>query len=181
MNLSGSKATLVALAAFACVSCSEPSDPIRSTIQGDAPAEELTLEIADRAKLDEVLASHRGNVVLVDYWSTSCVPCVEKLPAVLAQQKKLHGRGLRVVTLSMDDPDATPEIQAFLRERGAAGQHLISKFGSSPKSLEEFEIDLIPHYRLYNRAGELVETFEPGPDAPPLKFSDIQTAVERLL
>ncbi|MEX2171035.1 MAG: TlpA disulfide reductase family protein [Pirellulales bacterium] len=169
------------LAALLCAACSQAPDSTPPTVKAVAPIEDATLEIADRAALDDMLAAHRGNVVLVDYWSTSCVPCVEKLPAVLALQKELRDRGLRVITLSMDDPDAAAEIQAFLRERGAAGRHLISKFGSSPKSLEEFEIDLIPHYRLYNRAGELVETFEPGPDAPPLEFSDIQAAVERLL
>ena len=171
---------LTSLTLLCCLACDRSTAP-HPTVKAALPVEALTLEIADLAALDDMLAAHRGNVVLVDYWSTSCVPCVEKLPAVLALQKELHDRGLRVVTLSMDDPDDDAEIQAFLRERGAAGRHLISKFGSSPKSLEEFEIDLIPHYRLYNRAGELVETFEPGPDAPPLEFTDIQAAVERLL
>lgn len=181
MNSMWQSRALVLLAALSCAGCSKTSDPTPSTVEAAAPVEELSLEIADRAKLDEVVAAHRGNVVLVDYWSTSCVPCVEKLPAVLALQKRLRDRGLRIVTLSMDDPDATIEIQEFLRERGAVGQHLISKFGSSPKSLEEFEIDLIPYYRLYDREGELVETFQPGPDAPPLEVANIEAAIERVL
>ena len=181
MNSTWQSRAVVLLAALSCLACSKAPEPTPSTVEAAASAEELSLEIADRAKLAEILAAHRGNVVLVDYWSTSCVPCVEKLSAILALQKKLRDRGLRVVTLSMDDPDATAEVRAFLQERGAVGQHLISKFGSSPKSLEEFEIDLIPYYRLYNRTGELVEEFKPGPDAPPLEVASIEAAVERVL
>jgi thiol-disulfide isomerase/thioredoxin len=186
MTLMRSPLALLLLAALACVSCTQPSeprpiDPPPTTARTAAPVSDVTLQIADRAKLDEILTSHRGNVVLVDFWSTSCIPCVEKLPGILAMQRKFQDRGLQVLTVSLDDPDAIADIRAFLAERGASGTHLISTHGSSPKSLEEFEIDLIPYYRLYNRAGELVENFEPGPDAPPLELSTIEAAVHGLL
>jgi thiol:disulfide interchange protein len=169
------------LAAMMCVSCDRPIDPAPPAANAPAPSSAVALEIADRAKLDELLAAHRGNVVLVDFWSTSCVPCVEKLPGILTMQKALYDRGLRVVTVSLDDPDAIADIRAFLHERGASGTHLISTHGSSPKSLEEFEIDLIPYYRLYNRQGQAAESFVPGPDEPPVELSSIEAAVKRLL
>ena len=178
-------ATVLSLVALCCASCDNspealPPEP-PATAPASVPVDEVTLEVANKAKLAEVLASHRGKVVLVDYWSTSCVPCVEKLPEVLALQKELGDRGLQVVTLSMDDPDSRKEIGEFLKGKGAVGLHLISEFGASPHSLEEFEIDLVPHYRIYNRDGELAEKIEPAPDSPPLEFSQIKEAVERLL
>lgn len=177
------------VAAVTCLACSKSpvadksaaKDPAQAAALPGTEGEELKLEIANREKLSELLAANHGKVVLVDYWSTSCVPCVEKLPEVFKLQKRLQDRSFQVITVSMDDPDARDEILSFLKERGAEGQQLISEFGASPQSLEEFEIDLVPHYRLYNRAGELVETFEPGPDAPPLEFSNIEATVERLL
>lgn len=181
MTLSPPLRTVFIFIALACASCTETSDPTPPPEPAAAVANQFTLESAGRAKLDQVLGSLSGNVVLVDFWATSCVPCVEKLPAILALHQKFHDQGLRVVTVSLDDPDAIADIRAFLQQRGALGDHLISQFGSSPKSLEEFEIDLIPCYRLYNRAGEPVESFVPGPDAPPVELSTIEAAIAREL
>lgn len=102
------------LIATCCVGCNRSSDAPQPTPQAIAPVEDLTLEVANRAKLEEVLTGLHGKVVLVDYWQTSCIPCVEKLPAMLALEKELGARGLRVVTLSLDDPDASADRKSVV-------------------------------------------------------------------
>ena len=59
----------------------------------------------DRAGYDAAIAKHRGKVVLVDFWATWCLPCVEQLPHTLELGQQMADRGLAVVTVSCDEPD----------------------------------------------------------------------------
>jgi peroxiredoxin len=51
------------------------------------------------------LASFRGRVVLLNFWATSCAPCVEEMPSLLALH---HDKpGLAILAVSADeDPEA---------------------------------------------------------------------------
>jgi cytochrome c biogenesis protein CcmG, thiol:disulfide interchange protein DsbE len=50
------------------------------------------------------LSKLRGHVVVLNLWATSCAPCVEELPSLLALQKQMPD--LEIVAVSMDqDPD----------------------------------------------------------------------------
>ncbi len=51
------------------------------------------------------LAKLKGKVVLVEFWSTSCGPCVAEMPTVKAVYEKLHDKGFEVVAISLDDKE----------------------------------------------------------------------------
>ena len=80
------------------------------TLQATAP---VALLAVDRAAYDAAIAKQHGKVVLVDFWATWCLPCVEQLPHTLELGQKLAERGLAVVTVSCDDPSETDRIQHF--------------------------------------------------------------------
>lgn len=55
----------------------------------------------------ENLALHdlRGKPVLVTFWATSCVGCMQEMPHLISLYKELHERGLEIVGVAMDyDP-----------------------------------------------------------------------------
>jgi peroxiredoxin len=50
------------------------------------------------------LSKLRGKVVLLNLWATSCAPCIEELPSLLALQRQMPN--LEIVAVSWDDdPD----------------------------------------------------------------------------
>lgn len=53
------------------------------------------------------VASHRGKVVLLNFWATWCAPCRVEMPVFAAWQRRYGPRGLQVIGISMDD-DAAP-------------------------------------------------------------------------
>jgi cytochrome c biogenesis protein CcmG, thiol:disulfide interchange protein DsbE len=48
------------------------------------------------------LSQHRGQVVVLNFWATWCLPCVEELPSLVDMQRRLRDKGVTVVAVSVD-------------------------------------------------------------------------------
>jgi thiol-disulfide isomerase/thioredoxin len=152
-----------------------------------SPQNRVELTLVDRAQFDAVLAHHKGNVILVDCWASWCGPCVAQLPHSIELAKQYGPAGFEVVTLNFDDPDAAETVVGTLEKSGAPEIHLTnlqSRFGGSTESMDAFEITsgALPHYKLFDRAGQLRHTFELDPAAAEqFTPADIDAAVTKLL
>ena len=58
------------------------------------------------------LASLRGKVVLVNFWATSCEPCVRELPGIVQIWQRYGAQGFEVVAVAMsyDPPNRVLEF-----------------------------------------------------------------------
>jgi thiol-disulfide isomerase/thioredoxin len=63
-------------------------------------APEITFTDASGRQLS--LADFRGQVVLLNFWATWCVPCVQEMPSLDRLQAKLGSRRFTVLALSVD-------------------------------------------------------------------------------
>ncbi len=124
-------------------------------------------------------AQHRGRVLLVNFWATWCEPCREEFPGLVRLDQAYRARGLSIVTISMDEPEAVPAVQKFLKTQGA-------EFGSYRRNFRDFAalVDSInprwgggiPATFLYDRQGRLVRSWEGA-----TRFEDFERAVRPLL
>ena len=98
-------ALLCALLASGCLQNSDDSsDPDDSQSQGaDRPSGpwrgEMKVVTDDAKTLKEIVASHRGKVVVIDVWNIYCPPCVKELPELAKLQKKY---GNKIVCIAVD-------------------------------------------------------------------------------
>ena len=58
------------------------------------------------------------HVVLVTFWATWCVPCVKELPHLQDLQDRYGSRGLQVLAVSIDGPDRSASVAAFVSRYG---------------------------------------------------------------
>ena len=56
----------------------------------------------------------QGQVVLLNFWATYCIPCREEIPAFNKLQSELEAQGLRIVGASLDD--TIDGIQSYQQE-----------------------------------------------------------------
>lgn len=91
------------LAATGCATTRGPTPAATPTSTERLPSLVLP-DLDGRARgLDEFT----GQVVLLDFWATWCVPCLESLPVYAELQAELGPRGLQVVAINVDD-DSEP-------------------------------------------------------------------------
>jgi thiol-disulfide isomerase/thioredoxin len=72
----------------------------------------------------EYRKQRRGKLMLIDFWSTSCVPCLQTLPYLRQLQDRYGSLGLEVAGIAYEDRGTLPE-QAR-RVRGAAQQYKVN-------------------------------------------------------
>jgi cytochrome c biogenesis protein CcmG, thiol:disulfide interchange protein DsbE len=80
---------------FALSGCYSGSRPPR--IGSNAP--EFTVQDAQN-KI--ALSQYRGQVVVLNFWATWCPPCVEELPSLVEMQRRMKGKGVTVLAVSVD-------------------------------------------------------------------------------
>src|SRR6267142_5021167 len=79
----------------------EPNPPPKTAGQTFKPAPDVQFTKLDGSALR--LKDLRGQVVVLNFWATWCIPCRSEIPSLSAMQKDFEGRGLRVIGVSYDD------------------------------------------------------------------------------
>jgi peroxiredoxin len=114
-----------------------------------APAVSYTLLDGRRSDL----ASLRGHVVLVNFWATDCAPCVEEMPAMVANWRRFAPQGFETLAVSMrHDPPAL--VANFARARALPFGVVIDNTGEIAQRLGN--VQFTPTSLLINKRGEIV-------------------------
>jgi thiol-disulfide isomerase/thioredoxin len=102
------------------------------------------------------LAKLTGKVVLVEFWSTTCGPCLAEMPHVKAAYDNLHPRGFEVVAISLDDKESA--VRRFVKEKDLSWpQHFDGKGWGNQFALK-YGIFGIPTMWLVDKRGNLRDT-----------------------
>lgn len=148
-----------------------------------APAE-LQVAVVDEVEFSKRVAQHRGKVVLVDFWATWCGPCRRQFPHTVALSQEFADEGLVVISMSMDEPEQRDSVLRFLRKQQGEMHHWVSAIGGGSRAMEAFQIESgsLPHYKIYDRGGEIAATFSLDPlAASQFTADDIKAKVKEIL
>lgn len=129
----------------------------------------------------KLVASHKGKVVLYDFWATWCAPCRAELPELAGLEEKLRGRGLELVTISADDREHRAAAEKFIQMFRVDGPGYIKQADNDDDDHFMNAIDpkwngALPALFLYDRSGHRVRSFIGETD-----MSVLQAAIRKVL
>jgi len=75
----------------------------------------------DEAGFQKLIDSHKGKVVLYEFWATWCKPCGAEVPKLVKLRAKLKSRGFEVVTISDDETEQEASALKAIRAAGVTG------------------------------------------------------------
>ncbi|WNJ20366.1 TlpA disulfide reductase family protein [Pontibacter sp. G13] len=144
-------------------------------------AESLSLvdESGDTALLADLLAKYQGQVIFLDFWSSTCAPCLKEMPASATIRDQFEGDPVAFIYISFDLTDQVWERTS--QRIGLQGweEHYRSISESDNSFVSELGIDYIPRYLLIGGDGSLIYSHAPKPSDPALATA-IQTEIQHL-
>jgi len=151
---------------------------------------ELEVRPVDHAGLLREVARHRGKVVVLDCWSTSCPPCVKEFPGLVALAEA-HPDTVACLSLSFDfeglgtPEEVLPPVREFLqRMRAGRVGNLVSR-EDADAMYRKLELDSVPAVFVYGRDGTLARRFDDDDAAKrlgrPFTYEDVTETVRGLV
>lgn len=159
---------------------SPPTPPKKDVAEADGPKEavpsipaetkaagKIDLQELDWDQLQKLVASHKGKVIVVDIWSTSCEPCIREFPHLVALQKR-HGQDVVCISFDCDFDGRKTRPVAFYRERvlqflmSQNAEELIHGMSTiaADELFQKIDVDSIPAVFVYDQSGKLAGRFD---------------------
>ena len=149
---------IVALIAATLLLAAAPTlgsdEPLPETLLNPTQVEAISIDDFHR-----VLESHQGKVIVINFWATWCIPCVQELPELNELQKRFRDKGLMVIAVSLDDQDKLEDsVRSFFAKRAP---DLISYLSTEEEpsdfvgSLDPEWLGALPSTYFLNGSGEV--------------------------
>jgi len=138
-----------------------------------SPAAQNTASAAPAAftTLDGRTVGGAGKVVVLDFWATWCVPCIQEMPQLNRLYRELSPKGLELIGVAMDEEGAAV-VKPFLARHPLDYPVTLGDAAVGARySVENFPVTLV-----FDRSGKLVKRFDGF-----TKDADIRAAVESVL
>jgi peroxiredoxin len=83
----------------------------------DLPLEVAIVPLKDANGASFKLGDFFGKVMVINLWATWCGPCRREIPELVKLHKEFHSRGVEMIGLSTEDPDASAEkVRKFIQD-----------------------------------------------------------------
>jgi peroxiredoxin len=139
------------------------------TPKQNAPA--VTFETLNEQNIS--MESLRGKVVLVKFWATSCVTCVQQMPDTIELYDALSPKGLEVIAVAMSY-DPIQFVKQFAASRNLPFHVAPDKSNAIAKAFDD--VRLTPIAFLIDKQGKIVKRYLGVYDK-----RDLRLAVEKAL
>ncbi len=121
------------------------------TVGDSAPDFELRSLDGRTARLSNL----RGKPVLLNFWATWCAPCRVEMPWLVDLDQQYRPHGVQIIGVSLDDPDAEPDVAEFIAQVGA---HYTILVGDSSVADTYGGVRFMPQSFFIDRDGKITKT-----------------------
>lgn len=150
----------------------QPADTLR---EGQT-APDVVLRFTEDG-LQRSLSSYRGEVLVLDFWSTGCAPCRSSMPQIEQFHQRYRGKGVAVIGVAVDVEDYNRVVQ-FAKEVGVTYPIAAD---TSMEAEQYYQIRHLPTLVVIDKDGVIVmkrEDYDPQSILKPLEEA-VQRALEK--
>lgn len=133
----------------------------------------------DEAGFQKLVASHKGKVVVYDFWATWCAPCRVELPLLVKLEAKLRSQGVEVITISADEPEQKAAAERFIEKFGVKGPAYLRQAASDDHFINAIDpkwSGALPALFIYDESGHKARSFIGETD-----MAALEAAIHKLL
>ncbi len=133
----------------------------------------------DEAGFQKLVDSHKGKVVLYDFWATWCEPCRAEIPKLVRLDAKLRSQGFELVTISADEPEQAADAEKVIKQFGVRGPLYRKQADSDDHfivSVDSKWSGALPALFLYDKSGKKVRSFIGETD-----MATVESAIRKVL
>ena len=119
-----------------------------------------------------------GKVTIIDFWAAWCKPCRKENPNVVKVYNKYHDKGLNIISVSLDKPNARDEWLKAIEDDGLVWNHVSNlKFWNEPIA-KKYGIRAIPATFILDENGVIVDRDVRGEEALDKRIGELLAGAE---
>jgi thiol-disulfide isomerase/thioredoxin len=115
--------------------------------------------VGNTADLQAMFDSHKGKVVLVNFWATWCKPCVKEFPELMKLYQNYKDKGFELVFISLDDlSEIDSKLKPFLVKYNVDFTTYYNTFAKPEELIDYIDkswVGAIPSTYIYDKEGVL--------------------------
>ena len=128
---------------------------------------EMVFTAMDGTEVD--LTKKHGKVVLLDFWSVSCPPCIKEMPHVKAMYDKYRDQGFEVLGIVAEGDNAKNMVLKIMEKTGVNWPQRLDKGKNASVSFHAlYNIKSLPTVWLLDKNGVIVDRNARGTRLEPL-------------
>lgn len=111
------------------------------------------------------LKDYSGNLVYLDFWSTSCRPCIEEMPAFNKLQEAFKDEKIRFISIGINS--RREGLVRIIQKHQFKGIHVYDP-SQEEEVVRKYAVTGIPRYVLIDKEGKIIEHLANRPSHPHL-------------
>jgi thiol-disulfide isomerase/thioredoxin len=119
--------------------------------------------------ISDIIKSHKGKVIYIDFWASWCASCRVRMPASIELFKKYKEEDIVFVFFSTDKQESSWLKAIEVTSIAGIGEHYRKDQSEMDELLKFLYIYSIPHYLIVGKDGQLVNRDALHPNDPRLE------------
>ena len=127
-------------------------------------SDQLHVKVVTASELySHIKKNNSSSLVLLNIWSTSCIPCIQEFPYIVNLRNNYDSGKLDIKFLSTDWDENSEDAENFLINQNVTGQHYRKKEGDHQEFINEICSSwsgVLPFTGIFNEELNLISFWE---------------------